>query len=59
MGRPVRPRFFSSYCATEVAAHSSIDLVVFDLDNVFVAYRPERQRLGLNPRWLVHMYYNK
>ncbi len=45
-GTPVRPRFFSSYCATEVAAHSSIDLAVFDLDNVLVAYRPERPPIG-------------
>ena len=36
MGRPARPRFFSSSCASEVAAHSSLDLVVFDLDNVLV-----------------------
>jgi hypothetical protein len=32
MGGPVRPRSFSSCCADEVAAHSAIDLVVFDLD---------------------------
>jgi hypothetical protein len=46
MGGPVQPRFFSSYCATEVAAHSSIDLVVFDLDNVLA-----RLPLGAPTDW--------